>query len=140
MLMLSGTSLTWACSCNIGDVNKKFEDHVSIFKGKVNEVIFYDSTDMFGDQHIKVTFDIEKQWKGSPDQNTLHTVYNGMSCYGYWFKENQRYLIYAFERDGELNAWICGGIIEDSDDGTGLDEEIQKLNEITKNIKANKQK
>lgn len=52
LLLLTQVSFSWACSCNIGDVSKKFDDHVSIFKGTVSEIIFYESTDMYGDQHI----------------------------------------------------------------------------------------
>jgi len=136
ILFLTQTSLSWACSCNIGDVSKKFKDHVSIFQGTATEIIFYESTDMHGDQQIKVTFDIEKQWKGKPDQNQLHTVYNEGSCFGYWFKEKESYLVYAFERDGKLNAWWCGGVIQDNADGTGLNMEILELNEILESSKT----
>ena len=121
-----------ACSCDIGDVSKKFEEHVSIFQGVVTDLIFYKQEDVFGDQYIKIIFDIEKQWKDKPNQNQLHTVYNKSSCYGYWFKEKQRYIIYAFEEGETLNVWWCGGVVSEYGNKKSYKEEIDALNELTK--------
>ena len=122
--------LLWACSCNIGEVPEKFNDHVSIFQGVVTEVIYYDSTDMSGDQHIKVTFDIEKQWKGQRNQNQLLTVNNGMSCFGYWYKKGQTYIVYAFEEGDHLNNWWCGGVIPESERPEGFKSEAKALDAL----------
>lgn len=127
------TAFVWSCSCNIGDVKQKFEKHVSIFQGVVIEVIYYDSTDMFGDQHIKVTFDIEKQWKGEKNQNQLLTVNNGASCYGYWYKKGQRYIVYAFKEGGHLNKWWCGGVIPKSESPEKFISEAKALDALVNN-------
>ena len=132
-LILFIAPISWACSCNAGDVAKKYTDHVSIFQGTVTEVIFYDSEDSFGDQHIKVTFEIEKQWKGEPSQKQLFTVFNRASCFGYWFKEKERYIVYAFEEGESLNAWWCGGVIPESENTVNFELEIKVLNEVAKN-------
>ena len=131
-LLLIAAPSCWACSCNIGDVKKKYADHTSIFVGTVSELIFYNSEDTFGDQHIKVTFKIEKQWKGEPEENQLFTVYNRASCFGYWFEKNQRYIVYAFQESDHLNAWWCGGIIPESENDKQFSEEINALNIVTK--------
>lgn len=123
--------LTWACSCDIGDVSEKFKEHVSIFQGTVSELIFYEEQDDFGDNYIKVTFSIEKQWKGKPTQNKLLTVHNGASCYGYRFKQKQRYIIYAFEEGETLNTWWCGGVISQDDRKKDFEEEIITLNKLS---------
>lgn len=124
---------SWACSCNIGDVPEKFKDHVSIFQGVVTDLIFYEQQDAFGDQYIKVTFEIEKQWKGESTQHQLLTVYNGASCFGYWFKEKRRYIIYAFEEGETLNSWWCGGVISEYDNKGSFEEEVSALNKLTFN-------
>ena len=132
--MLMAPKVLWACSCHIGGVAEKFNDHVSIFQGVVTEVLYFDSTDMFGDQHIKVTFDIEKQWKGQADQKQLLTVNNGMSCYGYWYKKGQKYIVYAFEEGGHLNNWWCGGVISESDSPQQFHDEATTLDSLVKKI------
>ena len=129
--LLLWQSATWACSYYIGAVSEKYKNHLSIFHGKVVEIVFYDKQDFFGDTHIKVTFDITQQWKGRPEQNVLLTVYNGSSCYGYWFREGQNYIVYAFEDGETLNAWWCGGVISESDSPKEFKSEIRDLNSLT---------
>lgn len=132
LMFLTFSPVTFSCSCSIGDVEEKFDEHVSVFMGTVKKITFYDSNDAFGDQRIKVEFELEKQWKGEPSQNVLFTVFNSVSCYGYWFKENQRYVVYAFNEDQSLNAWWCGGVISEADSKEQFMEELDVLNEITR--------
>ena len=130
--ILLGSKLSFACSCNIGNVEEKYKTHVSVFLGKVTEIYFYNSKNKMGDQRIKVKFDILNQWKGSKTQNQLFTVYNESSCWGYWFKEGEEYVIYAFEEDGKLNTWWCGGVISKKDVPEQFAKEFNALNEIGK--------
>lgn len=130
LILLFVSQQMWACSCSLGDVHQKFKEHVSIFQGDVTDIIYYDSKDMSGDQYIRVTFDIEKQWKGDKDQNQLLTVYNGSSCYGYWFKKGQKYIVYAFEDGDHLNNWWCGGVIQQSETPEKFNKEAQALDDI----------
>lgn len=133
LLLTLMSPMSWSCSCNIGDVPEKFKNHVSIFQGVVTDLIFYEQQDAFGDQYIKVTFEVEKQWKGESNQSQLLTVYNGASCFGYWFKEKRRYIIYAFEEGETLNAWWCGGVISEYDNKESFEEEVSALNKLTSN-------
>ena len=120
----------WPCSCNIGDVPEKFKNHVSVFKGIVKDIVFYKERDFAGDQYIRVTFEITKQWKGSPQQNQLLTVYNGASCFGYWFKKGETYLVYAFDQEDHLNAWWCGGVLSEKESGEAFGSDIRQLDRL----------
>lgn len=122
-----------ACSCSLGDVSEKFESHESVFEGNVTEIIYFDLIDAFGDQVIKVEFDVLQQWKGNPNQTELLTVLNSRSCYGYSFKENESYVIYAFIEKDHLNAWWCGGVLE-KNQSESYKEETQSLDKISNKI------
>ncbi|HPI94930.1 MAG TPA: hypothetical protein PK055_00920 [Gammaproteobacteria bacterium] len=109
LMFMAFSPATFSCSCSLGDVQKKFDEHLSVFMGTVKKITFYDSNDAFGDQRIKVEFELEKQWKGEPSQNVLFTVFNSVSCYGYWFKENQRYVFMHLMKVSRL---MLGGAVE----------------------------
>ena len=128
--LIFAVSTAWSCSCNIGDAREKFKNHVSVFTGIVKEIVFYKERDFFGDQYIRVTFEIAKQWKGSPEQNQLLTAYNGASCFGYRFKKGQTYLVYAFAEGNELNAWWCGGVLSEKESKGAFDSDIRQLNRL----------
>lgn len=130
LLLLAAIPNAWSCSCRLGSVRQMFKEHVSIFEGTVTEIIFYKERDRWGDQYIRVTFSIEKQWKGKPGQNQLFTVYNTDSCFGYWFKEGERYLIYAFQEGDHLNAWWCGGILSENESKDEIDDEVRELDKL----------
>ncbi|MBL4660331.1 MAG: hypothetical protein JKY19_08240 [Alcanivoracaceae bacterium] len=135
MIITLGISVeAWACSCSIGGVKEKYDNHISIFEGKVSEIIYYDLYDSWGDQYIKVKFKTIKLWKGASNQNELLTVYNRTSCYGYWFKENQNYIIYAFEEEDHLNTWWCGGVISEKASSKEYTREIKSLNKLANEI------
>jgi len=130
LFLILAISSAWACSCNIGDVPKKFREHVSVFKGIVKDVVFYNERDAAGDQYIRVTFEIAKQWKGSPQQNQLFTVYNGASCFGYWFKKGETYLVYAFDEGDHLNAWWCGGVLSEKESNDAFNSDVRQLDRL----------
>jgi hypothetical protein len=120
-----------ACSCSLGDVKEKFASHESVFEGTVTEINYYDLEDAFGDQVIKVKFNVLHQWKGSLNQTELLTVDNRRSCYGHSFKEKQSYLIYAFIERDHLNAWWCGGVLE-KEPSESYKEETHSLDKLAK--------
>jgi hypothetical protein len=120
----------WPCSCQIGDVPEKFKNHVSVFTGSVKEITFYKQRDFFGDQYIRVTFEIDKQWKGSQEQNQLLTVYNEGSCFGYQFEKGETYLVYAFEEEDHLNAWWCGGVLSKTESKRAFNSDIRQLDRL----------
>ena len=130
LLLAVAIPSAWPCSCNIGGVPKKFKDHVSVFEGTVTDIIFYEGRDASGDQYIRVTFEIAKQWKGEPHQNQLFTVYNGASCHGYWFKKGEKYLVYAFQEGDHLNAWWCGGVLSEKESKEDFASEVRQLDRL----------
>lgn len=130
LLLILAVSSAWSCSCHIGDVPEKFKNHVSVFTGIVNDIVFYKERDFAGDQYIRVTFEITKQWKGSPEQNQLLTAYNGASCFGYRFKKGQTYLVYAFGEGADLNAWWCGGVLSKKESNKAFNSDVRQLDRL----------
>ena len=70
---------------------------------------------------IEVYFNIKKNWKGNWGDKPLSTIYNKYSCYGYFFKENETYIM--FIREGE-RLFLC-------DTQEYSKEIVNKLDEIT---------
>jgi hypothetical protein len=99
----------------LGGVEQKFDKAKNIFVGQVNSVKFTGRKNSLGDKKTIVKFLVKKSWKGEGDEITLYTAHNRMSCSGYWFKEEHKYLVYAYEEKGKLNTYICGGVIPESE-------------------------
>lgn len=123
---------TYACSCSAGSVKDKFKSSFSVFSGKANKIDYLQSANGFGDQNIIVYFENPIVYKGGKN-TTLDTAYNGAGCTGYWFKEGEEYLIYAFKRDdGSLDTMWCGGVISKSENHKAFNKEIKKIIKLTK--------
>lgn len=120
-----------ACSCNLGSVQEKFQNSERVFFGKIESIKYLEEKNKSGDEKIIVQFSVSKSWKGGSDEVILNTAYNGISCQGYWFKESQEYLVYAYSQKGRLDTRYCGGVfqVEPKD---MLQKEISELNAIIK--------
>ncbi len=103
-----------ACTCSLGTVKHKLENHTSVFLGTVSEVKRLDEKSSRGEQRIQVSFSVERRWKGKDTDVMLDTWDNKISCEGYWFKEGLRYLVFARPGKNGLTVWYCGGVIQDS--------------------------
>lgn len=126
-LFCLSSPLAYACSCSMGSVKEKFKSSFSVFSGKVKKIDYLQSANGFGDQNIIVYFENPVVYKGGKN-TTLDTAYNGAGCTGYWFKEGEEYLIYAFKRgDGSLDTMWCGGVISKSENHKAFNKEIKKL-------------
>ena len=113
LLLLSGG--TYACSCSLGDVEKKYNDAEKVFVGTVSSVEYTGGKNFSGDKNTVVKFDVKSIWKGKEKVVVLNTVDNGSSCEGYWFKNNHTYLVYAYENKTKLTTYYCGGVIPESE-------------------------
>lgn len=121
-----------ACSCSMGEVKDKLKSSKVIGYGTVVKVEDLKKENAFGDAKILVDIKFEKVFKGNSNIIQLDTAYNGMGCTGYWFKEHNKYLIYAFKRKGKYNVMWCGGVISEEDSGDTLIQEIEELEKLTK--------
>jgi hypothetical protein len=128
----------FACSCSMGSTKDAFNTSDSVFTGRVKSVEYLNSANVFGDRNIIVHFENPTIFKGD-DQPVLHTAHNGSGCTGYWFKEGEEYLVYAFDRgDGLLDTMWCGGVRAKSKSDKHFNKEMKKVIKLAK--KANKRK
>jgi hypothetical protein len=68
--------------------------HDVVFRGTVSQIDVLDASR--GEPPIVVHFDVIESWKGiAGSAFTLHTIYNKYTCDGYYFKEEQEYLVFA---------------------------------------------
>lgn len=120
-----------ACSCTLGDVSQKLSEAQDVFVGKVTSVIAKGSSNDFGEERVLVSFSVDESWKGNAaGPIVLDTVHNGVSCLGYWFKENLSYLVYTYQVDGKLDTYVCGGVIA-KDPIEDFNQEVQALHQAT---------
>jgi hypothetical protein len=94
-----------------------------VFMGKTERVKEVGINWFRDEPNIKVYFKIQKSWKGNWGNKPLRTIYNKYSCYGYFFEENETYIM--FIREGE-RLFLC-------DTQEYSDEVVKKLDEITAN-------
>ena len=119
-----------ACSCSMGSIEEKYENAHSVFIGHVSSIKRLGTANIYGDENIIVTFDNVMLYKGK-NKKELHTAYNGSGCTGYWFKKDQRYLIYTFERkDGSLDAMWCGGVIPQDENEEIYSREVETVRKL----------
>lgn len=105
------SSYSLACSCHLGSVEDKLKDAESVFLGKVRSVVVLDEKNGFGENRVIVKLDVEKSFKNADTLITLDTFDNRVSCEGYWFKEGQEYLVYAYKVEDRLSTLYCGGVL-----------------------------
>jgi len=101
-----------ACSCSGGvpfRVLAKGADASAVFSGEVLDVEEGPPTRMFGSRipSVKVTLRVSEVWKG-PERETLEvsTPSDGAAC-GYYFKEEQEYLVYAYGKEEPFKVDLC---------------------------------
>jgi hypothetical protein len=80
-----------------------------------------DADEPRAEPRIIVTFEVYRWWKGLPKKSVvLHTIYNEWSCEGYFFKEGEEYLVFAYRNREQmaekfpfakdtLGVHLCGG-------------------------------
>ena len=100
----------FACSCMPASVEGALSGSDAVFAGKVTKIQYLDDPQQASPEpRTIVTFDVSQWWKGSNEkQAVLHTVHNTFTCNGYWFKDNEEYLVYASKQDdGTLGTSFC---------------------------------
>jgi len=81
-----------------------------VFSGKVETI---EPAPMPGDDpkwpaRLKVTLRLRAVWKGVPEGErvTVFTASQSAAC-GFEFQSGKKYLVYAYDSDGELTATLC---------------------------------
>ena len=100
----------FACRCALPFVENALSGSDAVFAGKVSKLKYLDDPQQASPEpRVIVTFDVSQWWKGSNGkQAVLHTVYNTFTCNGYWFEDNEEYLVYASKKeDGTFGTSFC---------------------------------
>jgi hypothetical protein len=100
-----------ACTCAPpGPPRQELERADAVFTGKVESI---EPAPSSGDNprwpsRLEVTLRLLGVWKGLPegDRVTLYTASQSAAC-GFGFEEGKKYLVYAYDADGELTATLC---------------------------------
>ena len=92
-----------ACSCSGPRGKKALKGAATAFSGKATKVEYLDADEPQVEPRIIVTFEVYRWWKGSPKKSVvIHTVYNKWTCEGYYFKEGEEYLVFAYKNRGHM--------------------------------------
>lgn len=147
MLALSGQQAN-ACSCLEPKVKETLKWADVVFTGEAVKVQYVDAVGdkMFGERRIIVTFQVSNYWKGNVGATiTLHTVYNQVSCGGYFFKEGEKFIVYAKKHkakewlnDGDRHQTLQGAAYPKPEDdilGTGTCARTNHLAGAAKDLK-----
>lgn len=131
LFLLIPTIQAFACSCSSPDIKTSFDSAETIFVGNVKAIEETGKTNSFGEKNIIVTFEVINNFKGnSLGEIKLNTILNQMSCDGYWFKNQEKYLVYAYLTDeGTLSTSFCKGTKLFSEEST----ETLQLKELNQN-------
>lgn len=100
-----------ACTCAPpGPPVEEMERADAVFSGKVESL---EPAPLPGDDpkwpaRLKVTLRLLSVWKGVPEGErvTVFTASQSAAC-GFGFRSGKKYLVYAYESDGELTATLC---------------------------------
>ncbi len=104
------TDSAYACSCVIpGPPDEELANSSAVFAGKVINLAepFAGFGPVSSADPIKVTFQVDKVWKGSVSQTTIiSTARSGASC-GYTFEKGGEYIVYAYGTENDLSVSLC---------------------------------
>ncbi|KOO52009.1 hypothetical protein [Viridibacillus arvi] len=116
----------YACSCSQPDPPKEaLKGSSAVFSGKVIDTVDRNKNNVIQSSAdpITILFDVDKSWKGvDQTQVIVYTERSSASC-GYGFSLNEKYLVYAYEENGELRVNACSRTAPLS----GAKEDIQAL-------------
>lgn len=106
-LIFLWSSFSEACTCSSGSAKGLYDLSSWVFVGTVKDVVYIDEDRNDIEPRIKVTFDIETEWKNLFKASELNTVYNKASCRGYWFGKGKRYLIFSETKFSGQDVKLC---------------------------------
>lgn len=104
--------LTWprnsqACSCMIPDLERQIETSGAIFTGSVSAADRLNAGPLSQPDSVRVVFTLDRVYKGDlPGTAVVYTAVNAAAC-GVNFLVGERYLVFAYEREGTLRTGLC---------------------------------
>ncbi len=127
------TGPVMACTCAApAAAVAGLERSVAVFRGKVAGIHrpFWHRLGITKSDSYVVSFEVVKQWKGSPARKIdVVTRLTGEAC-GFPFEENQEYLVYVVREPKDLQTGICTGTKSVNDAG----EEMRQLDELVTDV------
>src|SRR5215204_1390288 len=90
-----------ACTCASFGTETALGRADAVFSGKVIKVRYLDgpgqeSRDV--ESRFVVTFEVGRTWKGVKGREfILHTFDNSVTCHGYYFREGEEYIVFAYK-------------------------------------------
>lgn len=129
VICLLQTAKAQACSCRAPVTTAKaFRHSVAVFRGKVVK-ISVPSLDRIGLTRTgaqRVKFEIVKQWKGVPSENTVVVTQLTSEECGFGFEEQKEYLVYVVAEPKQVQTGLCTGTKSAAD----ADQEMQELDHL----------
>ena len=105
--LLATTGFAIACSCAPSPgVAESLKDSAAVFAGKVLSISPSGDDPEAAMSGFKITFAVEKSWKGIRTEKVVIATSPGGGMCGYHFEKEGRYLVYA-SGDKELSTGIC---------------------------------
>ena len=92
----------YSCSPDIKSHRQDYREARAIFVGRVVSIDAVSDVpeNLRGEVDRKVTFGIERRWKGTKNSTvSVLASYGPATCHGYEFREGERYLVYAFGKE-----------------------------------------
>ena len=92
-----------ACSCARRPTDVAMKKSDAVFSGRVIKIEYLDDPKQRSPEpRFVVTFKIGRSWKGVDSREfTLHTIDNSWTCSGYYFRQDQEYLVFAHQNRSE---------------------------------------
>jgi len=106
-------STALACSCVRFTRPDYARQATLVFTGTVTHVDVHSGPLVFSTADpVDVLFDVETVYKGAPTRTTAVSTVAGAATCGYEFQAGRRYTVFAWLRDGKLDAGSCNGNVE----------------------------
>ncbi|MFB5762277.1 hypothetical protein [Paenibacillus medicaginis] len=110
VLLVAKPTVVYACSCaEPPPPNEAKAQSAAVFSGKALSVKQKIAPILSTDDPVKVTFQVDRLWKGKVSSTTVITTAMSSASCGYEFTEGQDYLVYARydQESGVLHTTLC---------------------------------
>jgi|GEM_PF-2556305 len=107
VFMIHDYGSAFACSCVTRTLTEEFNGSSAVFAGEVVDIANTSSGHDPSGHGYKVTFEVDRSWKGiSGERASVYTGMGGGDC-GYSFKIGEKYLVYTYNPAEIQATGIC---------------------------------